>query len=339
MKKYLLLLITTFSLLGLYAQTNDTIIGKSGYLKYQYNNNYINSNFIRQGGNSFGGAMTIGTNDNNHLFFRTNNVNGVGLTGAILYNAASINNAQLNLGAGGARISRNISDASSALNINQANSSSTGNIVEFQKGSATVSQINTDGSMTFGNGASANGIALYNTSDQVTNYERVRAYWNSNVFDIRFDKGGTGVERQIRIANNAGVLLSTGNVQLGAGYGINGGTGIIANSSPVGSSGNTLVFGVYPTVNQTSTANFIAQRISPYFQSKSSGTNLLFDVGYNTAANNGGTHTSVYSVSDTGEIVGAVLPEYADNTAAKAALGNRNGVYYRTGDVIKQTHP
>lgn len=42
----------------------------------------------------------------------------------------------------------------------------------------------------------------YNTADQTTNFERVRAYWTGNSFNIRGEYGGTGQLRNIYIGNN-----------------------------------------------------------------------------------------------------------------------------------------
>lgn len=47
--------------------------------------------------------------------------------------------------------------------------------------------------------SSSTGIAMYNTADQTTNYERVEMKWNSNRFDITIGKAGTGSNRNLRI--------------------------------------------------------------------------------------------------------------------------------------------
>lgn len=61
-------------------------------------------------------------------------------------------------------------------------------------------------------GSTATGIALYNTSDQTTNYERVLSAWNSNIYKIRPQAGGTGTVRAIQIGQDSGNLsvASTG---------------------------------------------------------------------------------------------------------------------------------
>lgn len=49
------------------------------------------------------------------------------------------------------------------------------------------------------------GIGLYNTTDYTTNYERLKIYFNSNVLTVITQKGGTGVEQDIKLnAGNSG---------------------------------------------------------------------------------------------------------------------------------------
>ena len=57
------------------------------------------------------------------------------------------------------------------------------------------------------------------------------------------------------------------------------------------------------TVSQTSTAGWRGLWISPYILSTGSSTNYLIDVGINTAASGGGTHSSVFNVDKNGNIV------------------------------------
>lgn len=45
------------------------------------------------------------------------------------------------------------------------------------------------------------GEVLYNTSDQTTNFERLRLSWSSNVAQINTEKGGTGTVRELFLGN------------------------------------------------------------------------------------------------------------------------------------------
>ena len=44
-----------------------------------------------------------------------------------------------------------------------------------------------------------NGLEFYNTTDQVTNYEKYRFYWTGNTFAIDAFAGGTGTSRSMQI--------------------------------------------------------------------------------------------------------------------------------------------
>jgi hypothetical protein len=74
-------------------------------------------------------------------------------------------------------------------------------------------------SFTFG--STSTGIAAYNTSDQVTNYERVREYWSGNVYNINTESGGSGTVRPITIGsilsvnNPSNYIATTGKVNIG----------------------------------------------------------------------------------------------------------------------------
>ncbi len=63
-------------------------------------------------------------------------------------------------------------------------------------------------------GSTATGIALYRTSDQTTNYDRVRTYWNSTVYTILTEKGGTGTARNISIGGAGLVTIQPDGVFL-----------------------------------------------------------------------------------------------------------------------------
>lgn len=64
-------------------------------------------------------------------------------------------------------------------------------------------------------GSTSTGIAYYNTTDQLTNYERVREFWSSNIYSILAEKGGTGTLRNININGNVSIT-PTGVVNSGS---------------------------------------------------------------------------------------------------------------------------
>ena len=62
--------------------------------------------------------------------------------------------------------------------------------------------------------STSTGIALYRTSDQTTNFDRVRTYWNSTVYTILTEKGGTGTARNISIGGTGLVTVQPDGVFL-----------------------------------------------------------------------------------------------------------------------------
>jgi hypothetical protein len=107
------------------------------------------SNAILQGGNSFGTSVSVGTNDNNTFLLKTNGVNRFGFNGSLqFYNAFyGLNTFAQFLGTStaGAYISRNTPDSYPVFAFNDANSSSTGHIVDFQNQGSTVSYVANNG--------------------------------------------------------------------------------------------------------------------------------------------------------------------------------------------------
>lgn len=113
---------------------------------------------IINGGNSPGAALVIGTNNNNAINFRGNNVVvGQMSTSGNLYlsgvgnfsgGAAQPNNAFVQLMTTGVVVSRNIADANTVAKFNHTNASSTGFIAEFQKAGVTNASISNTGSIT-----------------------------------------------------------------------------------------------------------------------------------------------------------------------------------------------
>jgi hypothetical protein len=131
----------------------------------------------------------------------------------------------------------------------------------------------------------ATGIALYNTVDQTTNYERVRLAWTSNIFNMLSENGGTGTARQIDIKTSAGNTLSVTAGQPTAGIvnisrttlssGTSGLFGV--SSSFTASSGSQFGIQINPTITQTGTASYVALLVNPTHSTIGSGTTSLAD--------------------------------------------------------------
>jgi hypothetical protein len=133
-------------------------------------------------------------------------------------------------------------------------------------------------------GSTSTGIALYNTSDQVTNYERAVISFNSNIFEIRSQAGGTGTQRNIRlILSNTSLLLtenqsSSGFYQFNRGGSTAGAVGTMFGGTWSASSGTNAIVNINPTFTQTSTAGYTALQVNVTESTTGSGTKLLLDL-------------------------------------------------------------
>lgn len=166
-------------------------------------------------------------------------------------------------------------------------------------------------SLTFG--STSTGIALYNTTDQTTNYERLRQFWNGNAFYITTELGGTGTAfRPIFLGLNSllGVTVSSATTATNTGV-VNVNAGSLGTPSAslfglttnlTGTGGVTNMQSIVPAINQSSTAGYRMLWISPYESAIGSGTKYLIDAGTNSAANGAGTHTSKFTVDDAGNV-------------------------------------
>nr|WP_294947394.1 hypothetical protein [uncultured Mucilaginibacter sp.] len=179
-------------------------------------------------------------------------------------------------------------------------------------GSAGIETTSPTNSLTLG--SAATGIAAYNTTDQTTNYERFLAAWASNVFILRTNSAGTGSTRAITLGIGSSTFLSrsitVANSPSASGvlrfdYGsISGATSGIGMFGTFSASTAVIqnAYAVVPTVNQTSgvAAGYRALWVSPYESSLGTGMHYLVDAGINSAALGAGTHTSLFTVDNTG---------------------------------------
>ena len=236
--------------------------------------------------------------------------------------------------------------------------SSTYGIHFFVNGGTTDSlTINSAGLSTFTGGlvttSAAPSLTFYNTADQVTNYEKTMMSYSGNIFGITATAGGTGTTRAIQLLSGgigvtadfqATLLSIASKINLGfgssstpAGAGLVSVTGTVTQASSVQN-----VFGITPTVNQSSTGGVNLLYVSPYLQATGSGGTSLVNIGTNSAANGSGTHTPLFQVDTNGTIFGkGVYTTVSSNTvislkpqsaytAAGTGVGLAAGVNFST---------
>lgn len=188
-----------------------------------------------------------------------------------------------------------------ALLINPTETSTgsgTKNLIDAQVGGVSRHRVDNLGN-TIISSAATSGLAVFNTSDETTNYERVRHYWNSGVYTIGSEVGGTGTQRDITLSANTTAITARpgGNfakvIMIGSSASA---TGIMASlsGSLTSSSGTPVGLSITPTANQTSTAGYTALLVNPTETATGSGTKNLadFQVGgtSKTRIDNTGSH-------------------------------------------------
>lgn len=233
--------------------------------------------------------------------------NSGGLFANAFSNPASQNNSTFIPATTGATISRNLADANTALTVTQANAGSTGDILDL-KNSAGVQAVVTQAgfldlgasvgttsasALTLSSNVSANGITLYNTADQSTNFERGNIMWTGNQFNILTSQGGTGSQRSFKfgVASASQIVLNA--ASLGGQEDFNGFTTSTAGAfgyefatfNSTAASGIATVMELIPTINQSSTAGYTGLLIDPTETALGSGTKLLLQVGTSTNPN------------------------------------------------------
>lgn len=170
-------------------------------------------------------------------------------------------------------------------------------LADFQVGSASkvsisntgfVSILGTSGvathSLTLG--STGTGAAIYNTSDQTTNYERALIGWTSNRFIISTGKGGTGTGRDIVIRTDGTTNIDLVNAGSSSGYVqiLNAKSMTVADTSGVSvaptvavSSGTSTVLQIVPTINASGTNGYTALLVNPTETATGSGSKMLAD--------------------------------------------------------------
>lgn len=163
-----------------------------------------------------------------------------------------------------------------------------------------------------------NGLAIYNTADQTTNYERVVGSWSGNTFTFGPQWAGTGVSRNMVIGQGGGsgsltlmggfvaLTLQNASPHLVFAYDASSANQTVFNVS-AGASNGTLTTGstigilLNGTLNQGGTSAYVGLRIRPTLTALGSGANYLLEVG-TAAANTLFTVNTAGAVTATGSL-------------------------------------
>lgn len=262
--------------------------GATNTINLTANNNYSNTIIASSGAST----ATTGT----HAFINNLTVKALG---AVTANGAAITNTA----------SFYIEGASSAGSNNYALYSASG--TNYLGGSVGI--LSTIPTHTLTLGSTGTGIALYNTTDQTVNYERVLMNWTTNVFTIATGNAGTGTGRALKLQSNfSTITLNAGTPGISFTHNTTGSNVTSFSFAPAtltGSTGTNTICSITPTYNQTSTAGTVDIKINRTETALGSGTHYFAD--FQVAG------TSKFTVDNTGNIatIGAITTYKAVATA------------------------
>ena len=218
-------------------------------------------------------------------------------------------------------------DLQTALNL-KANTSALSGYLPITGG--VLTGIAGNGKVTFPTQSSApstpsTGFSLY------ANATNALSWKGANGFVRVFDGIANTADRTYTLPDASGTFGLLGSTQTWTG------TNTFIPPTSVLSTGSVNLENFYPTVNQSGTAGYIARRTSVYEQTTGSGTKLLLDLGTNSAANGGGTHTSKFSVDNGGSVTavnyfstGSLYSSAYRNNGGNIIFGSSGGTQWAT---------
>lgn len=224
---------------------------------------------------------------------------------------------------------------------------------DWQAGSSSLLSVNSVGQLIQHSTASAQGIVLYNTSDEVTNTEKLSLTWNGNIAVIATNNSGTGSPRDLKLSNPNGASMVLGNgsigIQFARGSGQAGYVGISYAPTNTASTGLQTVLSLNPTFNQTGTASYTGILLNSIDSgSTANGTKKLIDLQANSSSkytiDNTGLATTVKGVTTagwgiptiygSGRTVGATA---AVASVATYTVGAADGTFLISANVLVTT--
>lgn len=175
-----------------------------------------------------------------------------------------------------------------------------------QLGGSTWNNLDLSGNTELINGST---LSFYNTTDQVTNYERLRLFMNSSVYQLTSENGGSGTKRAIAIAGPVSTLtFGTSTATLNrSGSTTSTSTQFSSAATFTASTGQQSLWGFIPTINQSSTAGYTALLVNPTETATGSGTKLLADFQVGGSSKFKIDNTGVATVAAVGTAAGSLV--------------------------------
>lgn len=157
----------------------------------------------------------------------------------------------------------------------------------------------------------ATGYVHYNTTDQTTNYERVRAYWSSNQFFLTAEAAGTGIARNLvfNSGSSSVAVVASNNIVVRSDSTSAGQVLRVTSTGLTASSGTQTGLLIDPTINQSGTAGYIGFAVDVNETATGSGLKRLLTL------NVGGT--ARFYVSNSGL---ASINQAANSTALQTTI-------------------
>lgn len=159
--------------------------------------------------------------------------------------------------------------------------------------------------------STSTGIALYNTVDQITNYERGELYWNANELVLRTLNGGTGTQRAVRIAsrnsvgNQTSIYLTRGSAPFfKLEHDSTGTTGNIYQftGGSAASSGTYNFLYFNPTIGQSGTASYGGLILNVAESTTGSGSKTLLGLQVNSVDKFSVANTGITTITNTTDL-------------------------------------
>jgi hypothetical protein len=184
------------------------------------------------------------------------------------------------------------------------------------------------------------GIALYNTVDQTTNYERGTLAFASNQLELRTGGGGTGLGRDIFMQASSAANLrirfaqstTQGSFTLNRDLTTADAIHTHINGTHTQSSGSVTQLNVQPSITQTSTAGYTALSVNAIENTTGSGTKLLANFKVGGSSKLSISNTGLLTLTDTANMAFGTTTGTKIATATTQKLG-----FWNTTPIVQPT--